>query len=124
MMKINNLPRLIRTFLPATLLMLPLVWQTPALAQSASCTQGSTCVSVGGNNDPMSKEQARQSQQQWDETNRLRNKMNNQVEKDFDKNDRAVDAKDNCERSDNLNAYWEPNTQRCLDRLSGRKINP
>ncbi len=52
MMKINNLPRLICTFLPATLLMLPLVWQTPALAQSASCTQGSTCVSVGGNNDP------------------------------------------------------------------------
>ena len=123
-MKINSLPRFIRTFLPAAMLALPLVWQMPALAQSANCTQGSTCVSVGGNNDPMSKEQARQSQQQWDDTHRLRNKVNNRVEKNFDKFDRAEDAKDSCDRSENLNAYWEPNTERCLDRLSGRQINP
>ncbi|ATM95861.1 Protein of uncharacterised function (DUF1283) [Yersinia frederiksenii] len=123
-MKINSLPRLIRAFLPVAVLALPLTWQTPALAQSATCTQGSTCVSVGGNNDPMSKEQARQSQQQWDDTHRLRNKVNNRVEKNFDKYDRAEDAKDNCDRSENLNAYWEPNTERCLDRLSGRQINP
>lgn len=123
-MKISSLPRLMRAFLPLAVLALPLTWQTPALAQSATCTQGSTCVSVGGNNDSMSKEQARQSQQQWDETHRLRNKVNNRVEKNFDKDDRAEDAKDNCESSENLNAYWEPNTQRCLDRLSGRKINP
>lgn len=80
-MKINSLPRLIRAFLPVALLALPLTWQTPALAQSANCTQGSTCVSVGGNNDPMSKEQARQSQQQWDDNHRLRSKVNNRVEK-------------------------------------------
>ncbi|WP_145544038.1 DUF1283 family protein [Yersinia frederiksenii] len=123
-MKINSLPRLIRAFLPVAVLALPLTWQTPALAQSATCTQGSTCVSVGGNNDPMSKEQARQSQQQWDDTHRLRNKVNSRVEKNFDKYDRAEDAKDNCDRSDNLKAYWEPNTERCLDRLSGRQINP
>lgn len=123
-MKINSLPRLMRVLLPAAVLALPLAWQTAALAQSATCTQGSTCVSVGGNNDPMSKEQARQSQQQWDETHRLRNKVNSRVEKNFDKYDRAEDAKDNCDRSENLNAYWEPNTQRCLDRLSGRQINP
>lgn len=123
-MKINGLPHLMRVFLPVTMLMLPLAWPTAALAQSANCTQGSTCVSVGGSNDPMSKEQARQSQQQWDETLRLRNKMNNRVEKDFDKNDRAEDAKDKCERSENLNAYWESNTQRCLDRSTGRQINP
>lgn len=123
-MKINSLPHLIRAFLPVAVLALPLTWQTPALAQSATCTQGSTCVSVGGNNDPMSKEQARQSQQQWDDTHRLRNKVNSRVEKNFDKYDRAEDAKDNCDRSENLNAYWEPNTERCLDRLSGRQINP
>ncbi|CNE21541.1 DUF1283 family protein [Yersinia mollaretii] len=123
-MKINSLPRLIRAFLPVALLALPLTWQTPALAQSANCTQGSTCVSVGGNNDPMSKEQARQSQQQWDDNHRLRSKVNNRVEKNFDKFDRAEDAKDSCDRSENLNAYWEPNTERCLDRLSGRQINP
>ncbi|EPY1659903.1 DUF1283 family protein [Yersinia enterocolitica] len=123
-MKITSLPRLMRVFLPVAVLALPLAWQTAALAQSATCTQGSTCVSVGGNNDPMSKEQARQSQQQWDDTHRLRNKVNNRVEKNFDKYDRAEDAKDNCDRSTNFNAYWEPNTERCLDRLSGRQINP
>ncbi|CFQ45729.1 DUF1283 family protein [Yersinia aleksiciae] len=123
-MKLNSLPRLIRVFLPVALLALPLAWQTSALAQSANCTQGSTCVSVGGNNDPMSKEQARQSQQQWDDNHRLRSKVNNRVEKNFDKFDRAEDAKDSCDRSENLNAYWEPNTERCLDRLSGRQINP
>ncbi|EPZ8122712.1 DUF1283 family protein [Yersinia enterocolitica] len=123
-MKITSLPRLMRIFLPVAVLALPLAWQTAALAQSATCTQGSTCVSVGGNNDPMSKEQARQSQQQWDDTHRLRNKVNNRAEKNFDKYDRAEDAKDNCDRSANFNAYWEPNTERCLDRLSGRQINP
>ncbi|CFW67171.1 Protein of uncharacterised function (DUF1283) [Yersinia enterocolitica] len=71
-MKITSLPRLMRVFLPVAVLALLLAWQTAALAQSATCTQGSTCVSVGGNNDPMSKEQARQSQQQWDDTHRLR----------------------------------------------------
>ncbi|EJB8217076.1 DUF1283 domain-containing protein, partial [Pseudomonas aeruginosa] len=24
----------------------------------------------------------------------------------------------------NVNAYWEPNTLRCLDRRTGRAINP
>ncbi|CFQ27544.1 DUF1283 family protein [Yersinia bercovieri] len=123
-MKIARVPRLIGVFLPLALLALPLTWQTTALAQSANCTQGSTCVSVGGSNDPMSKEQARQSQQQWDDNHRLRNKVNSRVEKNFDKFDRAEDAKDSCNRSENLNAYWEPNTERCLDRLSGRQINP
>ncbi|HHL2560847.1 TPA: DUF1283 family protein [Yersinia enterocolitica] len=123
-MTITHLARLLRAVLPLAVLALPLAWQTAALAQSATCTQGSTCVSVGGNNDPMSKEQARQSQQQWDDTQRLRTKVNSRVEKNFDKYDRAEDAKDNCDRSANLNAYWEPNTERCLDRLSGRQINP
>ena len=123
-MTITNLARLLRAVLPLAVFVLSLAWQTPVLAQSATCTQGSTCVSVGGNNDPMSKEQARQSQQQWDDTHRLRNKVNSRVEKNFDKYDRAEDAKDNCDRSANFNAYWEPNTERCLDRLTGRQINP
>ncbi|MGL4487143.1 MAG: DUF1283 family protein [Yersinia sp. (in: enterobacteria)] len=123
-MKRNSLPRLIRGFLSAIILMLPLAYLTPALAQSATCTQGSTCVSVGRSNDPLSKEQARQNQQQWDETQRLRTKVNTRAEKDFDKFDRAEDAKDKCDSSQNLNAYWESNTQRCLDRSSGRQIKP
>ena len=34
------------------------------------------------------------------------------------------DAQDNCQKSANVNAYWEPNTLRCLDRRTGRAINP
>ncbi|WP_278811141.1 DUF1283 domain-containing protein, partial [Obesumbacterium proteus] len=38
--------------------------------------------------------------------------------------DKAVDLQDSCEKSLNVNAYWEPNTQRCLDRNTGRPLNP
>ncbi len=42
----------------------------------------------------------------------------------MDKADVAFDAQDNCQKSANVNAYWEPNTLRCLDRRTGRAINP
>lgn len=54
----------------------------------------------------------------------LRNKVNSRVEKEFDKADRAFDTRDKCEQSANLNAYWEPNTLRCLDRRTGRPVLP
>ena len=31
---------------------------------------------------------------------------------------------DKCQQSANVNAYWEPNTLRCLDRRTGRQITP
>ncbi|UIN02281.1 DUF1283 family protein [Yersinia ruckeri] len=125
-MKTHRLHAAMRALLPIAVLMLPLSWSSAVLAQSSSCTQGSTCVSVGGNNanDPLAKEEARQSKDQWDETQHLRKKVNNRKEKDFDKYDVAQDAKDQCLSSSNFNAYWEPNTERCLDRQSGHKINP
>lgn len=125
-MKNNCLRIALRVLLPAAVLMLPLSWSSMAQAQLSHCSQGSTCVTVGGNNanDPLAKEAARQSKEQWDETRRLRNKVNTRKEKDFDKYDVAEDAKDKCLSSSNFNAYWEPNTQRCLDRQSGHKINP
>ena len=46
------------------------------------------------------------------------------MEKEWDKTDVAFDAQDNCQKSANVNAYWEPNTLRCLDRRTGRAINP
>ena len=49
--------------------------------------------------------------------------MNKRAEK-RDKADVAFDAQDNCQKSANVNAYWEPNTLRCLDRRTGRAINP
>ncbi|MBA2814384.1 DUF1283 family protein [Candidatus Pantoea persica] len=69
-----------------------------------------------------SNEAARQSKEQWNDTRNLRNKVNTRVEKEFDKADRAFDTRDACEKSYNVNAYWEPNTLRCLDRRTGRPV--
>jgi uncharacterized membrane protein YfhO len=71
-----------------------------------------------------SNEAARQSKEQWNETKNLRNKVNNRVEKEFDKTDKAFDTRDSCEKSYNVNAYWESNTLRCLDRRNGRPVTP
>ena len=51
-------------------------------------------------------------------------KVNSRVEKEFDKTDRAFDTRDACEQSYNVNAYWEANTLRCLDRRTGRPVTP
>lgn len=117
-MKLLSLPRLM---LPVAMLLLAGVWQAPAFA--ASCTQGSTCVTVDGSGGAaMSNEQARQSKEQWNETKSLRSKVNTRVEKEFDKVDRAIDDEDRCDNSYNVNAYWEPSTRKCLDRTTGRPV--
>lgn len=79
---------------------------------------------IDNGNNAMSNEEARQSQEQWNDTRMLRNKVNSRVAKEFDKSDRAFDTRDACEKSYNINAYWEPNTLRCLDRRSGRPVTP
>ncbi len=99
-------------------------WPTVAQKQ-IECTQGSTCVSVNNDgHDPMSTEQARQSKQQWDDNKKLRHKKNTRAEKDFDKQTNAIDSRDNCTKSTNVNAYWEPNSERCLDRRTGQLVRP
>ncbi|EXU76067.1 DUF1283 family protein [Erwinia mallotivora] len=85
--------------------------------------QTDTLVIQNGSN-PLSNEQARQQKQQWDQTQRLRSKENLRDEKNFDKNDRAIDNRDACDQSLNVNAYWESGTQRCLDRRTGRPVAP
>lgn len=122
-MKTLSTQRLLRGMLPVAMLMLMGAWQAPALA--ASCTQGSTCVTVDGSNSgAISTEAARQSKQQFNDTKSLRNKVNTRVEKEFDKVDKAIDSEERCDDSLNVNAYWEPNTRKCLDRQTGRQINP
>ncbi|GAB1439209.1 DUF1283 family protein [Providencia sp.] len=118
--------KILKTGLTAICFCLPLFGVTSASAAQAttSCTAGSTCVSVGKGDDSLNKEQARQEKEQWDETRMLRKKVNSRSEKEFDKIDAAFDAKDKCEKSLNLNAYWEPSTKRCLDVSTGRPINP
>lgn len=122
-MKLFTVQQLMRGMLPAAMLMLAGAWQAPALA--ATCTQGSTCVTVDGSGSAaMSNEQARQSKEQWNETKSLRSKVNSRTEKEFDKVERAIDDEDRCNDSYNVNAYWEPTTRKCLDRQTGRQINP
>ena len=109
--------RLTRTTLPLVLLAALFSVQHSAMART------DRLVIENGDNS-LSKEQARQEKEQWDDTHRLRGKVNNRVEKEFDKVDRAFDTRDGCEKSLNVNAYWEPNTLRCLDRRTGRPVTP
>ncbi|MBT0723083.1 DUF1283 family protein [Rosenbergiella sp. S61] len=71
-----------------------------------------------------SNELSREHKEQWDDTRSLRKKINTRNEKDFNRIDRAIDSKEACQQSLNLNAYWEPTTLRCLDRQTGRPIQP
>ena len=71
-----------------------------------------------------SNELSREHKEQWDDTRTLRKKINARNEKDFNRIDRAIDTKEACQQSLNLNAYWEPNTLRCLDRQTGRPVQP
>lgn len=71
-----------------------------------------------------SSELSREHKEQWDDTRSLRKKINTRNEKDFNRLDRAVDSKQACQQSLNLNAYWEPKTLRCLDRQTGRPVQP
>ncbi|ORM68964.1 DUF1283 family protein [Pantoea rwandensis] len=79
---------------------------------------------IENGNSASSNEAARQSKEQWNDTKNLRGKVNTRVEKEFDKADKAFDTRDSCEKSYNVNAYWEPNTLRCLDRRTGRTVAP
>ncbi|HGJ5877440.1 MAG TPA: DUF1283 family protein [Arsenophonus sp.] len=76
-----------------------------------------------GNSD-LTKEQARQQKEQWNDTQLLRKKVNNRTEKEFDKLDKAINDSEACYKSRNLNAYWEPKTKRCLDNNTGQPILP
>ncbi|NDL63140.1 DUF1283 family protein [Acerihabitans arboris] len=77
---------------------------------------------IDSGDNAQSREDARQSQEQWNATHNLRSKVNQRDEKDFDKYDKTVDLRERCNSSDNVNAYWEDNTARCLDRRTGRSL--
>ncbi|CBJ81451.1 conserved hypothetical protein; putative exported protein [Xenorhabdus bovienii str. Jollieti] len=120
-MNVHN--SLIAKTVSAVALLLPLLWQTPAF--SAPCTSSSTCVTInGGGENSMSKEMARQQKEEWNEQGSLRKKINKREEKQFDKYEVDVDNRDACLKSTNVNAYWEPNTKRCLDLNTGLPIKP
>ncbi|QLR43058.1 DUF1283 family protein [Enterobacter sp. RHBSTW-00994] len=71
-----------------------------------------------------SRQNAAMDKEQWNDTRNLRQKVNKRAEKEWDKADVAFDARDKCQQSANVNAYWEQNTLRCLDRRTGRVVAP
>ncbi|ACS85685.1 DUF1283 family protein [Musicola paradisiaca] len=81
-------------------------------------------VIIENGNSALSKEAARQSSEQWNDTRNLRRKVNSRAEKEFDKVERAIDGEEKCNASSNFNAYWEAKTSRCLDRRTGRPAMP
>ncbi|MTD39713.1 DUF1283 family protein [Erwinia sp. CPCC 100877] len=106
-----------------SLALLPLAFSAAALLSAPAQAQTNKLILESGDS-AMSRQQASMEKEQWSDTRSLRQKVNRRTEKEWDKTDTAFDARDNCQKSANLNAYWEPNTLRCLDRRTGRVINP
>lgn len=95
-----------------------------ALAFSATTHAEANKLVIESGDSAQSRQQAAMEKEQWNDTRNLRQKINKRTEKEWDKADAAFDSRDKCEQSTNINAYWEPNTLRCLDRRTGRVIIP
>lgn len=106
-----------------SLALLPLVLSGGLMMASSFTLQAKTERLVIENGDnSLSREEARENKEQWNETHSLRKKIHTRSEKEFDKADQAFDKRDACNASSNVNVYWEPNTLRCLDRQTGRPV--
>lgn len=93
---------------------------------SFSSIAASTNVTINGNGfeNSLDKEEARQMKEDWDQKRELRMKLNQREKTEFNKIDKAIDERDACLKSDNIYAYWESETRRCLDSNTGRPIKP
>ncbi|HAX4051972.1 DUF1283 family protein [Escherichia coli] len=95
-----------------------------ALALSTTVHAETNKLVIESGDSAQSRQRAAMEKEQWNDTRNLRQKVNKRTEKEWDKADAAFDNRDKCEQSANINAYWEPNTLRCLDRRTGRVIIP
>jgi hypothetical protein len=95
-----------------------------SFAFAASATAETSKLMIESGDSAQSRQNAAMDKEQWNDTRSLRQKVNKRVEKEWDKEDVAFDARDKCQQSANVNAYWEPNTLRCLDRRTGRTVAP
>jgi len=107
---------------PLTKVSLALVLSAFAFTHFAHAETSKLIIESG--DSAQSKQQAAMEKEQWNDTRSLRTKVNKRVEKEFDKDDVAFDLRDKCMQSVDVNVYWEPNTQRCLDRRNGRVARP
>ena len=92
------------------------------LALSTTVHAETNKLVIESGDSAQSRQRAAMEKEQWNDTRNLRQKVNKRTEKEWDKADAAFDNRDKCEQSANINAYWEPNTLRCLDRRTGRVI--
>ncbi|HAK7549531.1 TPA: DUF1283 family protein [Salmonella enterica] len=106
-----------RLCLTAMLTLAAVVYTTSAFAETSKLV-------IESGDSAQSRQEAAMEKEQWNDTRSLRQKVNTRAEKEWDKADAAFDNRDKCEQSANINAYWEPNTLRCLDRRTGRVITP
>lgn len=95
-----------------------------AVVYTASASAETNKLVIESGDSAQSRQNAAMDKEQWSDTRSLRQKVNKRAEKEWDKTDVAFDSRDKCEQSANLNAYWEPNTLRCLDRRTGRTVAP
>jgi hypothetical protein len=106
-----------RLCLTAMLTLAAVVYTSSAFAETSKLV-------IESGDSAQSRQQAAMEKEQWNDTRQLRQKVNTRTEKEWDKADVAFDSRDKCEQSANINAYWEPNTLRCLDRRTGRTVAP
>ncbi len=99
-----------------------LALSTCAFTTTVSAATNKLIIESG--DSAQSRQNAAMDKEQWNDTRSLRQKVNKRAEKEWDKEDVAFDARDKCQQSANVNAYWEPNTLRCLDRRTGRVVAP
>ena len=95
-----------------------------SFAFTATASAETSKLIIESGDSAQSRQNAAMDKEQWNDTRSLRQKVNKRVEKERDKEDVAFDARDKCQQSANVNAYWEPNTLRCLDRRTGRTVAP
>jgi hypothetical protein len=93
-----------------------------ALAFTAPVSAQTSKLIIESGDSAQSRQNAAMDKEQWNDTRNLRQKVNKRAEKEWDKEDVAFDSRDKCQQSANVNAYWEPNTLRCLDRRTGRTV--
>lgn len=106
-----------RLSLAAMLSLTALAFTAPVSAQTGK-------LIIDSGDSAQSRQNAAMDKEQWNDTRNLRQKVNKRAEKEWDKEDVAFDSRDKCQQSANVNAYWEPNTLRCLDRRTGRTVAP
>lgn len=79
-------------------------------------------IIIDPGDNALTTEEAKERQEQWDDARNLRKKVNERLEYNFDKHNRVKDLEERCLNSENIHAYWENTTSRCLDRRTGGAI--